>query len=71
MELFCIDYFDIFKLLGMCLFGLCCVMLYFFDEEMLVVNFYGIFGLEVMVDILCECLLCECICCCVLLMEYM
>jgi uncharacterized membrane protein YdbT with pleckstrin-like domain len=59
VELFRIDHFDIFKPLGMRLLGLCRVQLHSSDEEMPVVELFGIPGLEAMADTLRECSLRE------------
>lgn len=59
VELFRIDHFDILKPLGMRLLGLCRVTLHSSDDEMPVVNLYGIPGLEAMADTLRECSLRE------------
>jgi uncharacterized membrane protein YdbT with pleckstrin-like domain len=59
VELFRIDHFDIFKPLGMRLLGLCRVQLHSSDEEMPLVELYGIPGLEALADTLRECSLRE------------
>lgn len=59
VELFRIDHFDILKPLGMRLLGLCRVTLHSSDDEMPVVDLYGIPGLEALADTLRECSLRE------------
>lgn len=59
VELFRIDHFDILKPLGMRLLAQCRVTLHSSDEEMALVNLYGIPDLEAMADTLRECSLRE------------
>lgn len=59
VELFRVDHFDILKPLGMRLVGLCRVQLHSSDDEMPMVDLYGIPGLEAMADTLRECSLRE------------
>ena len=59
VELFRVDHFDILRPLGMRLLGLCRVTLHSSDQEMPVVDLYGIPGLEAMADTLRECSLRE------------
>jgi membrane protein YdbS with pleckstrin-like domain len=59
VELFRIDHFDIIKPLGMRMLGLCRITLHSSDDEMPIVNLYGIPDLETMADTLRECSLRE------------
>jgi uncharacterized membrane protein YdbT with pleckstrin-like domain len=59
VELFRVDHFDVIKPLGMRLLGQCRVQLHSSDEEMSLVDLFGIPDLEALADTLRECSLRE------------